>query len=513
MTALIDLYKGVAGDHAALVRMLTKEFGLHSGEGSGQFLNPHRMRREVIAQRLRLYRGDARVDFERMIELVFETESVQHQRKKLIAVACEKNVTSGIVNEVASLYDQPAMRLFKDDDAMTERFRARAEELELDEVMQEQQRLTFLCNETLLWSVSSEEGAKPELHIVTPDAFDAIPHPTNKLHAAGFIIDAAPPFIPEWADRSQLKFYEIWDDTYTYHLNARGEMIGSPIAHELGRIPGALLHRRKPVDRLLDSRAGSDITAAHLGVALLAIMSVRLAKSQGERQPILRGNLANVAAGQPMDGERPIALPPDVIAEMLDSKTSNEHYLALKEDKINDIEDTYGIPHKPDGATDTGKVFITRRLKLNGIRNEQRRRARVNERLVVKLIGFDPAALRVDHAEQMVPADAAEEIALLKEKLRLGLDSVVAYLMRKDPDLTRADAVMLIKSNVRDWAMLITELRVLNAPADADAENPGRSPQENGGMSGDDEEEDDGANDGSGTPIAEFAKSDDRASA
>ena len=492
MTALTTLYRT---DPAALCRMIAKEYGLANG---CEFANVHRLRREVIAQRLRLYRDDGRHDFERMVDTIFESDDVKRQRRKMIAVALESNVTARIVNEVASLYDQPAMRTFKGDDAKTALFRARAEEIELDEVMQEAQRLVMLCNEVLVWSVD-RDGDVPCLDLVTPDAFDVIPHPSDKLDAVGYLIDAAPSFVPDGADRSRMKCYEIWDDEFTYHLTSNGDLIGDPIPHGLGRIPGVLFHRRKPVDRLLDSRAGSDITSAHLGVGLLEIMIMRLAKSQGERQPVLQGNLANIAAGQSMDGERPIVLPPDVIASMLDSKTSPDHYLAAKKDKIDAIEDRYGIPRKIDTG-DTGQAFVTRRLKLTELRNEQRRRARVNEKLVVELMGFDPTNLRVDHAEQMVPADAAEEVALLKENLRLGLDSVVSFLMRKDPDLTREEAVSLIQSNVRDWAMLVVWLRALNTPAAGDVTASGPTPQQNGAQNT-------GANDGSGTPIADYAAS------
>ncbi len=502
MTALTTLY-GL--DHQALAHMIAKEYGIASG---CEAANAHKLRREVIAQRLRLYRDDSRIDFENIVNLVFEKEDVKTQRKKMIAVAGELNVSARITNEVASLYDQPAMRSFKGDDAATTKLRDRAAELDLDEVMQEAQRLTFLCNEVLLWQVEDEDGARA-LHIVTPDAFDAIPHPANKLRAVGYLIDAAPSFVPLGADKTRLKYYELWDDTFTYHLNSTGGLVGEPIPHGQARIPGALFHRRMPVDCLLDCRAGKDITSAHLGVGLLAIMVMRLAKSQGERQPVLQGNLANVAANQSMDGEKPLALPPDVVASILDTQTSPEYYLSLKKDKVTSIGLTHGISYDQFTNTDssTGAGYVARRQKLTELRNEQRRRARVHEKLVVVLIGFKADGFRVDHQEQAVPVDAKEELELLKEKVKLGLDSVVAYLMRKDPDLTRADAILLIKSNVRDWAMLIEELRVINMPADADASKPGKSPEENGA---DNKPKDDGGNDGSGTPESEADEQQDQ---
>ncbi len=460
------------------------------------------MRRESIAQRLRLYRDDGKAEFERVIDLIFETAAVKEQRKKLIEVATEQNVTSRITNEVASLYDQPALRTFKDE-ATTARFLERANDLELDEVMQEAQRLTFLCNEVLIWSVSAMEGAPAELHIITPDVFDAIPHPSNRLLPVAYVIDAAPSFVPDGVDRSTVKHYEIWDDTNTYHLDANGKMIGDAIEHGLGRIPGVLFHSRKPVDRILDPRPGKDIVSAHLGAGLLAIMSMRLAKSQGERQPVLSGNLANVAANQSADGEKPLLLPPEVVASMLDTKTSPEHYLLLKSDKIDSIEDRYGIPRKDATGADTGVAFQTRRLKLTELRNEQRRRARIHEKLVVVLIGFDTTGMRVDHQEQAVPVDAVQELALLDSKVRMGLDSPVAYLMRKDPDLDRAGAIKMITANLADWAMLITMLRRLNMPTDANTQKTGADQQQQRDQHGNPMQSN-GANDGSATPQSNY---------
>jgi hypothetical protein len=516
MTSLKALYSSPAMTHtdATLVAMLVKEYGLNAGEGAANFLNHHRRRRLSIAQRIRLYRDHAQRDFEAVIENIFEKVDVQEQRKKLIGVATERNVTARVVNEVASLYDQPALRTFEDD-ATTERFRKRAVDVSLDEVMQEAQRLTFLCNETLIWSVAADvqsEGT-PELQIITPDAFDAIPHPSNKLWAVGFIIDTAPGICPDGVDRTKLKHYEIWDDTFTYHVALDGTLLAT-IEHKQGRIPGVLFHRRMPVDCLLDSHSGGDITAAHLGVGLLAILAMRLAKSQGERQPVLSGNLANIASGQSADGEKPLYLPPGVTASMLDSMTSPEHYIMLLENKVDGIEETYGIPPK-DTSGESGASFEARRRKLTELRNEQRRRARIHEKAIVVLLGFNADTLEVDHQEQAVPVDAAQELALLDSKVRMGLDSPVAYLMRKDPDLTYEDAVDKITANLADWAMLITMLRRLNMPSNANAANPGNDPnnpaaqnlvnkQIGAPLGAEQAAPSNGANDGSATPKSTY---------
>ena len=239
-----------------------------------------------------------------------------------------------------------------------------------------------------------------------------------------------------------------------------------------------LLHKREPMDRILESRDGRDIVSGHLGNCLLEMMMMRLSKSQGENQPVLSGNLANVAAGQPMNGESPIVLPPEVVATILQTKTTPEHYLAVKKDKLGSLAQRYGMSYEQFAQEESknpasGKSYMVRREKLIELRTEQRRRAMVNEALVIDLIGFDPAGMKIDHSEQTIPQDATEEVALLDLKMRLGLDSPISYLKRKDTDLDDDGALKLLKSNLADWAWLIVTVRALEHPRERDRREPG----------------------------------------
>jgi hypothetical protein len=482
--SLIELF-GVT--HSDIVRYVSKEYGLNF---QASINNRHKARREEIAQRVRLYNDDGLTDFEALIENVFEDKTVQDQRKKLIKVATEQNVTRRIVDEVASLYDKPAVRTLSDE-AESKRFHAEEKRVNLHEIMQEAHRLLQLCNDVLVWQFASADK-KTKLRVVTPDCFDAIPHPDDATVMAGVLIDRTPVAITA-TNIESLPHYEIWDDTFRYLLNKKGELvdkfgrpIGEPEEHGLGRIPGVLLHKREPSDRLLDCRAGRDIISAHLGCGLLNIMIMRLSKSQGERQPVLKGNLASVAAGQRMDGETPIALPPEVTLDMLDSRTDAGHYLTVKKDKLINVGQRYGLSYEQltyqeSSDTASGKAYTARREKLTELRGEQRRRAQKNEGEVVSLMGFDANDMKVDHSEQALPQDAIEEMDLLERKMSKGLDSPQAYLKRKDPDLDDDAAEALIKKNLSEWAVVILLVRSLNAPANADANNPGRSPQQNGG--------------------------------
>lgn len=481
MAPLIDLYKK---NHGALVAWLFKTYGL--GQGT-EFQNPHRLRRQAIADRLDLYRDNAHRAVCSIIDRVYTTPEMRETLRPYVAIALEQNVSRRIVNEVASLYDRPALRLLKQRDP---EFHAEEKRINLHFVHQEAHRLTNLCNEVLLWQFKGTDD-KNALRLITPNEFDAVPDPRNKLVPAGFLLDAAPVAAFTVDEARRLPNYELWDDTFRYLINASGQIVdengtaGQPAEHGLGRIPGVLFHRREPTTVILDASHGEDIKSAHLGVALLNVMIMRLSKSQGENQPILQGNLASMASGQVMNGERPLLLPPEVVASMWSMKTDPDHYLAVKKDKIASVGASYGLDYQMfmqelGGESGSGKSYQVRREKLTELRIEQRMRAASHEAMVVDLMGFDPEGMRLDFQEQAMPQDAAEEVALLDAKMRKGLDSPIAFLMRKDPDLDRERAVDLLKSNLTDFAALIQWVRALNVAGDADAASPGRSAQENG---------------------------------
>lgn len=485
MTALIDLYKT---NHEGIVRWICKEYGINV-DGGATASNAHRKRREDAARRLRLYRDQASVDVEIVIDQLYETEEYRRTLKKYVLVALEQNITRRIVDELASLYDRPALRILK---KRQEEFRAEEKRIHLHEIAQESHRLVTLCNEVLLWMFIGADGL-PKIRIVTPDTFDAIPNPNDSLVEAGFLLDMKPRTVLEGEQKNTLPHYEVWDDTYRYLINARGNlvdangvMVSVPETHQKGRIPGVLLHRREPTIAILDGSHGSDIESAHLGVAMLNVMIMRLSKSQGERQPVLQGNLAAMATGQVMNGERPLLLPPEVVASMLETKTDPTHYLVVKKDKISNVAQTYGMSYEQFSISEGeqnasgGKGYQMRREKLTEIRLESRRRAVQNEALIVKLMGFDPEGMRVDFTEQAIPQDAVEELQLLALKLPLGLDSPIKYLRRKDPDLDDEQALDLMKENMSEWATMIVMVRALNMPADATGTNPGADPSING---------------------------------
>lgn len=439
-------------------------------------------RRAKTAERIALYRDDAADQIEKLLLTVYESDEVRKLRARLTKLIGFANVPKRITDEVASLYTVPAKRRFVDD-ARAEAFAAIESEVDLHSVMKEASRLTFLCNNVLLWSMVV--GGKRSLRIVTPDKFDAIPNPRDALDLVAVLIDAAPAWVPPaMTNRALLPHYELWDAEVKITLNAMGQRVGPVVRHGLGRIPGVLMSSRLPVDRLLDERPGEDIMAAARAALLLNLCLISLSHTSSERQPYLQGPTAQMATEQPQHAGVPLVLPPGVTVGTLDLVTDPEHLLKVARHVVASVAQSYGMSYEQfvfseTADTASGKAYTVRRQKLTELRIEQRGRALVHERAVMELLGFGDA-LAPDFAEQEAPTDPLEELDVFDRRCNRGLDNPIAYLQRKDPDLTVAQATARFLDNVSVTGWLFSLLRALNMSLSATADQPGQTPAQNG---------------------------------
>jgi hypothetical protein len=453
-----------------------------------EFPGEARKRRRAIGDRLKWWRDQGAGLIEDIVDLLFDNESVKKQRKRFARMATAHNPTRRLADEASNLYEEPPRRTFKDREIVERAYLDTTDEVQLDELLQEAQPIAFLCSAVLFWAVRSPATERLSLRLVTLDSCDPIAHPRDPLAMAGVIIDRAPTSSLTGARRDELPHFEVWDERFVLELNAQGMAIGKRREHGLGRIPGFLAYSRKPVEKLVEWERGGDITAAHECVAFLNLLALRLAKSQGENQPILKGDLARLASKQPADGETPIALPPGVTLEMLQMKTDPDHYLKLLRHFIGGVAQTYGMSYEQftfqeTSDTTSGRAYSVRREKLSEIRSQQARRWRRHEREIVILLGFDPTGFLVDFHDPAMPTDPMEELEVEEKRWRLGQSNPAEFMRKKNPDLQSDDEAMAaVVANVQITSALWSLLRTQNAPADADAVDGGRSPAANGAL-------------------------------
>lgn len=444
------------------------------------------VRRKLMRARLKLYRDDYRAEVESIIRQLYTHDDVITERMRFIDLVGFCNVPKRITDEVASLYDVPAKRRFADP-AIAKRFAAAEREVQLHSVMKEAARLTFWMNEVLLWQVKVNE--KRSLRVVTPDAFTAIASPTDRLDHVATLIDTQPSWVPSYVvDGRRMTHYELWDSEVVIKLDADG-LINKIEAHGLGRMPGVLLHSRLPTESLMNATLGNDIYAAARTILFLNLLIVFVSQASGEKLPLLKGNLAAMTADQPKSAGKAIALPPGVDAEMLDAITSPDHFITVCRHAIASVAQSYGMSYEQFTFSETadtasGKAYSVRREKLNELREEQRQRALVHEAEVADLLGFPGDKLRPDFHEQAIPTDPLEEMELFEKRMNRGLDDPIQYVTRKNTDLSDDEAEDQLKKNMSRVMWYIALLRAANLSPDATAENPGKTPEQNGADGG-----------------------------
>ncbi len=502
--SLIEAFAAVgrAPTHNEIGRFIRENFL------STQALNsPNTRRRAKAAQRLRLYEDDYDQDIDALINLIFESEQARKQRRRLRELAKAQNALRRVGDELASTYDKPARRLFPD--ARSQALYDQIEKaLDLHETMKQASRLDQVLNEVLIWWRWSEVDGQPTLTVVTPDAFDIVPDPRDRLREGAIIVDSAPIAL-DAREATRLEHYQMWDDTYRYSFDADGTMLGHAVEHGYGRIPGYVVHRTKPRTALFDTKSRGDLVSGQLVVVFLNLLIVRLAKAQGENQPTLSGDLARIATGMSFDGESPIPLPPGVVAQMLQSKTDPEHYLKAKRDYITGMAATYGMSYEQftfseKASEASGKAYTVRREKLSELRDEQVLRDEKHEIEVARLISdmlavagiasVDPDVMRVDFHDPRMPQDPGEELDVLDKGIRLGVDNVIRFSMRKY-GFDRKEAQEYVTWCVAVRAQMAQAMRALNIPGDPT--QAGQDPAVNGAQGprqvGDGSEEDEDA--------------------
>ena len=200
-------------------------------------------RKARAAERLDLYHDRCHAILEVMVDRVFKNTFVKEKRKELLEYAKFQNVTRRIVNELSTVYSQPAMRLADGGETYI-----RTQELiRKDRTMATANAYWNLLNGVLLYPRLNQRTRLPQLRIITPDSFWPVPHPLDPAEAVGYVLEQVPRGI---GVRDTDPHFLVMDDSEFFWLDKNWHVIGGLIqSHNLGRIPVTLASRGNTHDR------------------------------------------------------------------------------------------------------------------------------------------------------------------------------------------------------------------------------------------------------------------------
>lgn len=444
-------------------------------------------RRAAMRVRIDLYRNRAKQHVAAIFDRVFSNSKVREARTKFIDYAQHNNVVRRVIREISTVYADKAARAFDSPQpAFTELERMMA----FDRHMRLANRMLNLCNEIVLWPRLNMVTGDPELRVLTPDAFFAIPHPSDPLQLAALVIDQV-----SLAPTNETAPYWLVVTPYEYfNLDKSARVVdGSYRVHNAGRWPMQLVHREIPTDALLDADSGNDLIAAHLAVAFLNTLILKHQKS-GTKQPYAVGDLSTTATGQPVDDEVLQIFGEGVSLNTLDLVADSGAYIAATRAIIKSVAANYGIPESVYDLSyqaSSGFEIELKRSGLREIRNDQLLDWRAIEADLVSLLAdvlrsarhplaFDATGSRVNFGEMEPPTDPLSRLTYWEKARQMGLMSTVEMYMQLNPEVTAEDAAAALVSIAQVESARVQLFRSLNASPDASIEDPGKSPQQNG---------------------------------
>ncbi len=426
----------------------------------------------------------------------FGSEEIIQSKNQLLSESRFQNVTRRIINEISTVYSENAKRSVAAADGYQEFLRV----THFQRVMEVVNQRLNLCNEVWL-SAGVDRAGAPVVRVATPDRFWAISHPLDPIQHIGMVF----PIPARGIKRSELDpHFVVWSATEKFFLNGNKRIVKDVVWPEgtamhsdgvavnpLGAMPGVLLHRRIPVDRLLDWDTGKDLISAHEAIMLLNLLLLDEQKS-GTVLVYAKGDTKDMASGQPMDRKFLLHVPEDVDIDSIDLKADPQSYLSTAKSALHQIAANYGIPgdvFEMSMSSSSGFEIRLKRTRLVEMRRDQAKDFRDHERRFVEVasivmdregppeVRFAPEGFTIDFGETEIPRSAKEKLESRKMARSMGLSNPIDEVMADDPDLDEKAAEKIIDRNLEIWGDLVMRIKEING-----LDSDGRTPQQNGAM-------------------------------
>jgi len=452
------------------------EFRAYLAANYGTNQEKDRNRRHTL--RDELYRDGGVHEMRKVISKVFDDPKVRDLRLKWVEHARFNNVSKRIVNELSTVYSEPARRLVGEIDSDTdaldnadstaaepdsdnERYQDLLEAVRMDERMVEVNRLLNLHRALLVgFRVRQKPNGdrEPVIDIATPANVRAIVHPNDPTEVLGWLIrvhyrTARPGLrVPAWV---------LWTDHESAQFTEDFTFVdGSYQEHGLGVCPWVPVTLGPPVPGFWPGEEGEDLTAAHLTIWFVNVLLEKESKS-ATKQTIITGDGTTLARGQSADSETPV--------EVADGQSISTVDMSMDLKQFRDTTDhiLYGTAHNygmspaiiDHQGVQSAQARELMRLPLRELRRQQQvplRRFEASFALVMAAVvkadlpkyAFDPTGWRIEFAESETPLDPLNEMMLFERQRAAGLTNTVDFLVSKHPGLTRDDAMALIERNV-----------------------------------------------------------------
>lgn len=430
-------------------------------------------RKQEVSDRLDIYRDSWETILNNELNAQFH-EKTRGNIKQMLAL--DSNVLKRVVKEISVVYQESAVRSYtlgegeqaKEDETYQELL----SKIPINIIMQETNRLTNLCNESLIYIVP--RGEKIDYDIITPDIVEVSQSQTKATDVEAIVFTQT--FVDTLGDTT---IFYIYYDIFGRHLKFDEDF--NPVKIEGNEkginpykdpnnpgqtiLPFVIFHKDYPINAVWNTTGGGDLVNGTKQVGVLLTYLNYLIKMASFKQRYFKGI--------PLD-DVPMTLVHDPAFTLVVSNPEGDvgvldFQVALKEiweliySKIGAIANNYGMSldnFRLTGDAQSGYALRIKNRGLEKIVEEQIKLYRWHERELfekTKIINntaypkkkiADNGDFKIDFVEQEYPEAPEEERQQWKFDISMGAKSIADYAMSVNPDLkTQDEAIEYIKSN------------------------------------------------------------------
>lgn len=411
------------------------------------------------ALRDELYRDGGVQHMLGFIDAVFVDPSVRELRKKWVRYARFTNVIKRIVNELSTVYSEPAKRKVAGE-ADDEKYQEILKAVRMDERMVEASRLLNLHRALLIGfriRQKPDGTREPVIDIATPTNVRAVMYPNDDSLVVGWMVRTCHKparkldNTPAWT---------LWTDHESLQLRDDLSIIGgSTVEHGLGVCPWVPVTLGPPAPGFWPGNEGEDLVSAHIAVWFNNVLLLKESKS-ATKQTVIQGDGTNVARGQAADTEVPGELVDGQSITTVDMSMD----LSMFRDTTNHI--VYGAGHNygispaiiDHQGVQSAQARELMRLPIKELRRQQQSPWRIAERQLAIVMSavtrvdlpdlhFSSEGWMIQFSESETPLDPLTEMTLHEKRRAAGLDNPIAMLQRMIPGIDEATAWAIITRN------------------------------------------------------------------
>jgi hypothetical protein len=440
--------------------------------------------RATLGERVRIYRNN----WEDLLDGELGRQFVQETWERIkLMLDTSQNIFRRIVREICTVYKNGVSRelIVPSDQGKAETvdvpvYNERLMQMNFDWKMSEASRIAKAAWVCFLRPRIVRRTGEMRLDVITPEITHVDLYEDDPLVMKGFAYRVN----SRDKNGNQIEVWVYYTDEVILYLDGAGREIANPFddtdedigtENPYGRIPVVPFFCVPPTLEFWDLYWNKDAVRANYIIGVLNTYMNYLVKTQSFKQIAFSGAVSNEVLSAISDPLFPLVLPTGATAATLDLNTQLAAIDSVIRGKVMAIANNYGISSENfnvSGSIASGYSLKIANRSLEEIREQDKLVAGMVERDLFDLVRQvsnmaggeqipEELELRWNPGEIQYPPSQSEEQSKWNFEFNNGISNPIDYLIERDPELTREEAMVVLQNVAKEQKLLKPEPTVL----------------------------------------------------